>query len=621
LEIGEIKKLEIWIEVAGLESDSTFSIRSIFLAIRGKPSTVSQINSVLRAKIKFSKMNKSLPFMLALILASLLSIFACGEEDEGSSTPTETGEIVFFNGKIYTVNDAQPWADAVFVKDGVIKYVGTNEEAKGMASDNAEMVDLEGGFMMPGIHDVHIHPLEAASENFKFILDDSETDPENYADDVADAMADNPGTGWLLGWGHLLETVLEAERNPKEILDEVAPDRPVGIMEQTSHSLWCNSKALELLGFTIDSPNPPGGILMRDENDELTGILIDNAGELLMEMALAPTVQSMENDYNGLVEFALPELAKYGITSICEARTFWKRKQQDTWKKIEADGKLTCRVNLGLWAYPADDNASQLQAIKALYSNDPNKLLRINQIKVYADGIIHNTTAAMFDPYLIDYFEEATNNGLNYFTEARLAQYIAALEPTGFDFHIHALGNRGVNGGLNAIEQSGTSNGRHRLTHVEYVDPADYARFAQLNVTADAQVVGDFTQPDHWHENDYLVGPALASNIIPIKSLWAAGARITLSSDWDVSDLNPFTGLQNAVTRSPQELSLEDAVKAYTLNAAYVMRQEEKVGSIEVGKEADLIVLDKNIFELPTSQIGGAKVDLTYLKGKVVYER
>jgi predicted amidohydrolase YtcJ len=566
-------------------------------------------------------MNKPLSLMLTLILATFFSFFACGGEDEGGTTPTETGETVFFNGKIYTVNAAQPWAEAVWVKDGVIKFVGTSDEAKSMASKDAELVDLEGAMMMPGIHDVHMHPLEAASENFKFILDDAETDPENYADDVADAHADNPGTGWLLGWGHLLETVLEADRDPKDILDDVVSDRPVGIMEQTSHSLWCNSKALELLGFTAASPDPTGGILMRNDQGEPNGILIDNAGELLMELALVPTAQSMENDYNGLVEFALPELAKHGITSVSEARTFWKRNQQDTWKKIEQDGKLTCRINLGLWAYPTEDDALQIAAIKALFSNDPNKLVRINQIKVYSDGIIHNTTAAMHGDYLIDYFELGTNKGLNYFTESRLAQYIAALEGTGFDFHIHALGNRGVHESLNAIEQGGTSAGRHRLTHVEYVDAADIPRFAQLNATADAQVAGDFTQPDHWHENDYLIGLALNNANIPLKSLKNAGARLTLSSDWDVSELNPFIGMQNAVTRTPQEISLEDAVKAYTLNAAYVMRQEQKVGSIEVGKEADLIVLDRNIFEIPANQINGTKVDLTYLKGKVVFER
>ncbi len=564
-------------------------------------------------------MKKATLIMFAAIFAATFVVFACGKDDP--APPNTSGETVFFNGKIYTVNPAQPWADAIFVKDGIIKFVGTSDEAKKMAAAGAEMIDLEGAFMMPGIHDVHTHPLEASTDNFDFTVDTEETDAEKFADKVKKANSDHPGTGWLLGWGHPFETLLDATRPAREIIDDVVADRPVAIMEQTSHSVWVNSKGLEIMGFVKGSPNPPGGIIMLDAAGEPTGILLDNAGELVFEKALAPSADKAAKDYKGLTEFGLPELAKNGITSICEARTFWKRDQQDVWKKIEADGKLTCRVNLGLWAYPAESDAVQIAKIKSLFSNDPSKLLRVNQIKVYADGIIHQTTAAMLGNYQVDYLNLLTNNGLNYFDQNRLAQYIAALEGSGFDFHIHALGDRGVREGLNAIAQSGTSAGRHRLTHVEYIDPADIPRFAQLNVTADAQVAGDFTQPGHWHENDYLIGAALNTANIPLKSLKNAGARITLSSDWDVSDLNPLTGLAHATTRSPQEISLEDAVKAYTINAAYVMRQEARVGSIEVGKEADLVVLNKNIFDIPAADIGGAKVDLTYLKGKIVFER
>lgn len=501
----------------------------------------------------------------------------------------------------------------------MIQYVGNNEEAKSKASEDAELIDLEGGFMMPGIHDVHMHPLEASSENFKFILSDEEEDPENYIDEIKKANDQNSGSDWLLGWGHVLEIIIKAERDPKLILDEVSTNRPIAVMEQTSHSIWCNSRALQLLNFTASSMNPPGGIIMKNDNGEPNGLLIDNAGELLMELALAPSQDRFNNDYNGLINVALPELAENGITSFSEARTFYKRNQHEVWKKIEADGKLTCRANLGLWAYPTEDDATQIAKIKSLYSNASNTLVRINQIKVYADGIIHNTTSAMFDNYQIDYFKLGTNNGLNYFTEGRLREYIKALEGTGFDFHIHALGNRGVHEALNAIQDGGTSKGRHRLTHVEYIHPNDIPRFKTLNVTADAQVAGDFTKPVNWGMNAYLVGPELVKNIIPLKSLSESGARITLSSDWDVSDLNPFIGIQNAVTRSPQNISLEDAIKAYTINAAYTMRQENKVGSIEVGKEADLIILDRNLFDISVDQIATIKVKSTYLKGKQVF--
>lgn len=569
-------------------------------------------------------MKRFIPFttvaFFVLLGYLLLSILACNDDESVSNE----GQILFLNGNIYTVNDVQPWASAVLVEDGVITYVGTDEGAESRANDVARVVDLNGKMMMPGIHDVHIHPIESASDNTHFTLDEFETDPENYTTAVAAAHQANTGTGWLIGYGHSIFTLLDATRPPKEILDDVVPNRPVIIMEQTSHSMWVNSEALNRLGITADTPDPVGGIILRDATTDerhANGILIDNAGNEAMDVALMTTQEILDRDYDGLVEFMLPELAKHGITSICDARTYWKRDHHHTWKKVEEDGNLTVRVNLGLWAYPSEEDARQIATLKSLYSNDPNRLLKINQIKFYSDGIVHNTTAAMQTDYLIDLFGGTTNNGLNYFTQSRLVHYLTALEPTGFDFHIHAIGNRGITESLNAIEQGGTAKGRHRLTHVEIVSPTDYNRFAALDVTADCQVAGDFTKPSHWSHNNYLIGAANAMNLMPLKNLQAANARITLSSDYSVSHYNPFIGLQNAVTRLPQELSLAEAIKAYTINAAYVMRQETKVGSIEVGKEADLIVLSQNLFEIAPNQITQTVVERTYLQGVLIYER
>ncbi|WP_299460065.1 amidohydrolase [uncultured Microscilla sp.] len=533
----------------------------------------------------------------------------------------DASEKLFINGKIYTVNDAALWAEAVLVKDGIIAYVGTTAQAKAQASAQAQVIDLQGQMMMPGLHDVHMHPLEASTNNFKFSLSNTETNPENYAATIKQAVKDNPGADWLLGAGHSLTTILAATRAPRLILDEISNTRPIGIMEQTSHSFWCNSKALEVLGITQLTPDPQGGIIGREDNGVPNGLLIDNAGELLAEAALKATNAKEETDYQGLVGFALPEMAKYGITSACEARTFWKRNYHKVWQRIEAEGKLTARITLALWAYPTEDDGSQIQTLKSLYSNDDAKLLHINQIKLYMDGILHNTTAALHTNYQQDVLGNGIGNGLNYFTQARLASYIAQLESTGFDFFIHSIGNRGTTEALNAIEKSGTAQGRHRLTHLEMVQTSDLARFNALNVTADCQVAGSFTHPDHWSENAALVGTALANDLVPLKNLVNAKARLTLSSDWDVSTLNPFVGMQNAVTRSPQEISLEEAVKAYTINAAYTMRQENKVGTIEVGKEADLIVLDRDIFSISPNTIGQTQVVQTYLRGKLVYQK
>ncbi|MDW3195079.1 MAG: amidohydrolase [Cytophagales bacterium] len=568
-------------------------------------------------KLPGDMLNRNL--IMLLLLFSILPIWMSCSGDNGGIDPVQGGEQLYTNGAIYTVNEQQPWAEAMLVKDGVIVAIGTIEEVTPEASSDAQVADLSGAMVMPGIHDVHLHPLEAASDNFRFILDGTETDPENYARDIADALDRNSNSPWLLGWGYDFYTILDTTREPIEILDDISSTQAIIAMEQTSHSIWVNSKALELAGIDENTPDPTGGVIMKDEFGFPNGLLIDNAGNLVVDLAIASIPDSEANDYDGLINFALPELARNGITSICDARTYWKRNHHETWRRAEEEGQLTVRANLGLWVYPTEDDDTQIATIQSLYSNDPNSFLKINQIKLYADGIVINTTAALHTNYLLNILRRTANNGLNYITQERMARYIEALEPTGFDFHIHAIGDRGVHEALNAIERSGTANGRHRLTHIEYVDPADYDRFTQLNVTADAQVVGDFAQPENWNETDELIGSALNNAVIPIRSLSEANARITLSSDWDVSALNPFVGLQNAVTRTPQNLTLAEAIKAYTLNAAYVMRQEDKVGSLEVSKEADFIVLNQNIFQVDPSRINQTRVIRTYLRGELIH--
>lgn len=531
-------------------------------------------------------------------------------------TSTQT---LYFNGKIFTVDDAQPWAEAILIDENEIIFVGSNTDAENTVDKNATRIDLGGKVVLPGFHDVHMHPMEVGSTTTVFSLNEEETDAENYISAIKKAALDNPDVAWIIGFGHSIASLLEAARNPLEIIDDAVLDRPVIIMEQTSHSMWINSKGLELAGITASTPNPQGGIIVK-ENGVLQGLLIDNAGDVVFQQAVA-SLNDADGEYQGMVEYVLPELAKHGITSISDARTYWKRDQHKTWKKLAENDALTARFNLGLWAYPTENDATQIASLKALFSNDESSLLKINQIKLYADGITHNTTAALHSNYKEDYFNQPTNNGLNYFTESRIAKYIAALETTGFDFHIHSIGNRGVTEALNAIQQSGTSKGRHRLTHVEMITNADLSRFKTLNVTADAQVGGEFTQPQYWHDNDHLLGADLADNQVPIKSLKDAGARVTLSSDWNVSSLNPFVGIQNAVTRAPQNISLEEAITAYTLNGAYVMRHEDKVGSLKIGKLADFVVLDKDIFTIEATQINQTKVVLTVFDGVEIYKK
>ena len=560
---------------------------------------------------------------LSLTLASGLFLASCsnGSKAEQQDEAKEMATRAFTNGAIYTVNPEQPWAQAIAIRGKEIIYVGSDDKITDYIDVNTLVTDLKGKMMMPGFHDVHIHPIESASENTLFTLDTEQSDAEQFATIVANAARQNPNAPWLIGYGHSIFALLESERPPVDILDEVVPDRPVIIMEQTSHSMWVNSKALELAGFDDSSSDPTGGVLGRDEQDgRLNGILIDNAGNMVMDLAMQPTAERQENDYLGLIEYTLPELAKHGVTSISDARSFWQRDDHKTWLKVAANNEMTVRANVGLWAYPELDDNEQIAQLKSLFTNDADSLLKFNQIKVYSDGILINGTAAMHEPYEVDLIGLAGNRGLNYFSTQRLQHYIEQLTPTGFDFHIHAIGDRGIHQALNAIEAANTQ-GRHRLTHVEIVDPADLPRFSKLNVTADAQVAGEFTNPEHWDENIELIGEHRADNPVPIRSLVEAGARLTLSSDWNVSPFNPFIGLQNAVTRAPQAITLAQAIEAYTLSSAYVMRQEDKVGSIEVGKLADLVVLDKNLFNISLESIDQTKVLLTLLDGEPVYNR
>jgi len=560
------------------------------------------------------------------ILTTILTLFLISCSNDISSRATSTNPSkhgkpkLFLNGKIYTVNEKQEWAEAVLVDaKGVIKFVGSNDDAKKQASENVEIIDLKGKMMMPGIHDVHAHPLEAMSPFAGTCeLRSEEEDAENFIEILEECKNEQPATNWVLGSGHSVATLLEAERLPIEILDEAIPDKPAVMMEETSHSIWVNSKALALAGIDKDTPNPVGGVIVKDKKTgKPTGVLFDGAGDLIMDLAWQPTKEIKEINYQGLLE-ALKELNKNGITSVVEGRTYWKRDFQDAWLRAEKEDKLTVRATLGLWAYPQENDERQIAKIKSLYRKNENSLVQISQVKVYSDGILINSTAAMLAPYKTTLGEIPSKNGLNYFTEERLAKYIAELEPAGFDFNIHALGDRATTESLNAIEKAQMDKGRHRLTHLEVVSVSDFPRFKKLNVTADAQVAGDFTQPKNWKENEYLIGNR-ATNLVPLKSLNDAGARITLSSDWDVSSLNPFVGMQNALTRKPQNLpDLKSVIQAYTINAAYIMRQEQKTGSIEVGKQADLIVLDQNIFDIPTDKISKTKVLMTFVAGKKV---
>jgi predicted amidohydrolase YtcJ len=578
---------------------------------------------------------KVLALSLAVLGTSLLQ--ACGgAQAGGTSNNSATSKVdrqLWLNGDIYTVNKAQPWAEAMVVEKGHLLFVGPESEAKTWVNENTQIHDLKGKTVLPGLHDVHLHPLEASSEEIQCILDSSETIGA-WIDTITNCAKQNPPAGfegeWLLGWGHSILTLGESNTEPRKLLDALNDSRPIAIMEETSHSVWVNSKALELLKLDgiISQQNIAGGAVLLNEQGKSTGVLLDGAGYLAFDMAMAETPERLERNYQSLLA-GLDEVAKNGITSIVDARIYWQRGYLKAWQRARDEDALTAHSVLSLWAYPNINDEEQIKHLTSLYENDVESMLRINQIKFYSDGITHNATSALLAPYEAGaYYEEVGPVGLNYFDEKRLTHYATELSKVGFNMHIHAIGDRAVRESLNAIEAAQLANknmadkaiGRHRLTHVEMVADVDKKRFAELNVIADFQLAGEFTHPENFEEMEPLIGERAHSQL-PVRDIYDTGAIVTLSSDWDVSSLSPFVGMQNALTRGAQSLpDLASVIEAYTINGAYVMDQDHITGSLEKGKEADFIVIDQNPFEIDVNKINTIKVLKTILAGETVYQ-
>ncbi|MGB0422863.1 MAG: amidohydrolase [Flavobacteriales bacterium] len=529
---------------------------------------------------------------------------------------------VYHNGKIYSANAEQEFHEAMALEGSTIFAIGSDDVILDLASETTELIDLQQKVVLPGLHDTHIHLLEASSEAAAACtLDGSNEDPYQLAEELWNCAPTANDNGWIFAFGHSIFALLDPLDYPKDILDDYFPTIPLVIMEETSHSAWVNSAALTALSINGSTPDPEGGHIVK-EDGVATGLLLDSAGDLAFEMALETNENIEELNYEGLLNFGLPTMAMNGITSIGDGRTYWKRNFVETWQELNNNNELTVRAVLSLWAYPQDDDAEQIQALTNMH-DDGDNFLKINQIKLYVDGITTSGTAALDQPYVFN-FGWPFNQGLNYFSQERLSNYITVLEEVGYDFHIHAIGNRGVHEALNAIENARIANGdigaRHRITHLEMVNTADLPRFAQLDVCADVQVSGFWTQPEFWSENDVFVGEELANNLIPLASFEQNGAKITLSSDWDVSTFNPFVSIQNALTRSPQNMAtVQNAVDAKTINSAYALGQNQLTGSLEPGKAADFICLNQDIFEIPLNQIESTSVDLTVFNGEQIY--
>lgn len=552
-----------------------------------------------------------------MIAALGLTMNACSH---GSAPLSPSQPLVIRNAIIHTANEGAPFASSMVTEDGVVVYVGDEEGLDELGLEGERTIDLGGRLVLPGLHDVHQHTLEAHLPVIDCLVDSFEMNPEAYIERVR-RCGTAAGTEWVLGWGYSILTVLNATRPPRLILDDAIADRPVALMEETSHSTWVNTRALEVLGIDASTEDPIGGLILREADGTPNGVLVDSAGELPWDQALAPNDELRRANYLALLD-GMAHNNEVGITSAVDARTYVARGYLDAYEQAESNGEMTCRMLLSLWASPVAEDDAQIAELAKLF-RDEGGMVRVRQVKFYSDGLVENTTAALLEPYSIAQ-TLGPARGLSYFPEDRLIRYLRELAPIGFDAHIHAIGDRAVRESLGAIEATAelAPGARHRLTHVELIEPSDVERFAELGVAADMQL-GEHTRPGLTDVIFELLGDERPSERAwLLRDLWESGATVALSSDFDVGALSPFVTIAQALDRGEQSLpDVEAAIRAYTINAAKIMRSENTTGSLEVGKVADFIVVDRNVFEVSTDQIANTQVLLTVVGGREVFRR
>ncbi len=543
------------------------------------------------------------------------------------NSKTDTGaDRVFVNGGIYTVDQKRSWAEAIAITDGEIVFVGSNNDAGVFIGANTEVTDLNSKMLMPGFHDAHAHVRYGGLSETECNLQD-ELDIDAIRELLIECrdQYDYGPDDWVLGGQWPLAAFPDG--NPsKDMLDEVFGNRPTFFGDSFGHNAWVSSRALEIAGIDANTPDPEQGVIVRDpDTGEPTGTLRDAAMELVDEHILWA---SAAERYDGLIA-GLRRVNEYGITAYIEPGS----SEEGLLPYIQAArrGELTARVLASLSPIGALPDKFGPEIFELLAKRDQFRgtFLNVDSVKVYIDGVIETRTSYMLEPYLDG------SNFSPFYQADELGELYQKFDRMGLQIHTHAIGDAAIRTALDAYEyallENGANDNRHQIVHLQLINEQDIPRFAELNVAANFQCV--WCYPDIYI--DYavdIVGEERVQQFYPVASLHKTGALVVGGSDWTVSSLNPLDAIETAVRRQNpfedsgpvlgenEEIDLTAALDMYTRNAAHVMRLEDKTGSIEVGKRADLIVLDRSLFDIPVTEINEARVLLTMMDGKTVYD-
>jgi predicted amidohydrolase YtcJ len=563
----------------------------------------------------------------------------CAREDaeEPRNTMSANGhaDLVFTNGAVYTVDAVRSWARAVAVKDGRIALVGSDDDVREAIGPGTEVIDLRGRMLLPGFQDAHVHPVLGGLDLLQCGLHDAGSLPE-YERIIRAYAQSHPDAPWILGGGWSMD-VFSHGTPTKDVLDRLVPDRPVFLPNRDGHGAWVNTRALEIAGIGRDTPDPADGRIERDAGGEPSGTLHEGAMTLVSDLSPRPTDEEM---YAGLTA-GQGYMHALGITAWQDAivEATGNANNFDPYLRAGARGDLTARVVGALW-WDRHRGLEQIEDLVALRERGSAGRFAATSVKIMQDGVCENFTAAVLEPYLDGHGHPTDNRGISFVEPELLNEAVTQLDALGFQVHFHSLAERAVREALDAIEAARAANGRndlrHHLAHIQVVHPDDIPRFRELDVVANAQPLW----AAHEGQMDELTIPFLghprATWQYPFASLARSGAVLAMGSDWSVSTADPLQEIHVAVNRQmpadypyrvenrevfiPEErLDLAAAIAGFTMGTAYVNHLEDRTGSIEVGKWADLAVVDRNVFAHPAAEIGSAAVELTFVEGERVY--
>jgi predicted amidohydrolase YtcJ len=565
------------------------------------------------------------------ITAALAIIFALALSDSSAAQNAQdatphAADTILVNGKVYTVNAQQPWAHAVAIRDGKILSIGEDAEIEKLRGATTKVIDAGGKLVLPGFVDCHIHFLEGSISLGQTNLEGAKN-PADIQGILREYAEKHPGNGWILGGGWNYAMFGEENLPNKKYLDELFPNRPVFLYGYDGHTSWANSNALQLAGINKDTPNPANGAIVRDpKTGEATGALKESAGHLVGKLIPKPTRQEKLAALRAGIHWA----NENGLTRVHSAGGDFQ--DFDLYDELLRRGELTLRMYIAYFLDPPKLRPKDIAAIEDARKKYTGDWLSGGVVKMMIDGVVESHTAAMLEPYT----DDPATKGKLFWDPGKYKAAVAELDRRGLQLFTHAIGDYGVRTALDAYENAesvnNTQDRRPRIEHIETITAADIPRFGKLGVIASMQPLHAYPDEDTlrvWAGN---VGPDRASRAWVWNDISKTGGRLAFGSDWNVVTLNPWEGLQMAVTRQttegkpeggwmPQEcITLAQAVEAYTLGAAYAGRREKTEGSIEPGKLADLIVVSQNIFEVDPHRIAQTKVVKTIVGGKVVYQ-